>query len=116
VTISFLISDYLRKAKDGDDNVLLFSRPARLTPASRRDQIMIIVDILTFTQKPARRKTILRYLNLSQYQLKKYLRFLMAKGFLAEEVGESRTYKITEKGVELVNLLEGEAIRGGDGN
>ena len=72
---------------------------------------MIIVDILTFTQKPASRKKILRHLNLSQYQLKKYLRFLIAKGFLAEEVADSRTYKTTGKGLELVKLLEGDSNR-----
>ena len=106
LAVGFLVSDYLRNGKD-DGSSLFLSRPPRLTRPARRDQLMIIIDILTFTQKPARRKRILRYLNLSQYQLKKYLPLLISKGFLTEELGESRTYRITEKGVELVRLLEG---------
>jgi len=43
---------------------------------------------------------------MSQSQLKKYLRFLIERGFLLEELGQSRTYRVTEKGREFVRLLE----------
>jgi predicted transcriptional regulator len=101
-----LSSEYLRKARESAADVLIFPRPPIAEPASRRDQLTIMVDILAFARKPASRKQIIRSLNMSQHQLKKYLRVLIQKGFLLEEQGQSRTYKVTEKGREFVRLLE----------
>jgi predicted transcriptional regulator len=101
-----LSSEYLRKARESTADVLIFPQPPIAEPASRRDQLTIMVDILDFAQKPVSRKQIIRSLNMSQHQLKKYLRFLIKKGFLDEEEGQLRTYKVTEKGSEFVRLLE----------
>lgn len=67
---------------------------------------MIMVDILTFARQPVSRKRILKRLNLSQYQLKKYLGFLIQKHLLLEEFGDRRTYRITEKGSAFLKLIE----------
>ncbi|MGH9918429.1 MAG: winged helix-turn-helix domain-containing protein [Nitrososphaerales archaeon] len=99
-------SEYLRKSRAPATNGQIFSYPQAPELVPRRDQLMIMVDILDFARQPVTRKRIIRSLNMSQSQLKKYLHFLIEKGFLLEELGQSRTYRVTEKGREFVRLLE----------
>jgi len=101
-----LASEYLRKTRESAAGGTLFTLPPIAPPVSRRDKLMIMVDILAFAHQPVSRKQIIRNLNMSQYQLKKYLRFLMQRGLLLEEFGQARTYRVTEKGNEFLRLLE----------
>jgi predicted transcriptional regulator len=105
--MALVVSEYFRKTRAPAMNGQIFSHPQIADLVSRRDQLMIMVDILVFAHQPVTRKRIIRSLNMSQSQLKKYLRFLIQKGFLLEELGQSRTYRVTEKGSEFVRLLEG---------
>ena len=106
VAAIILASEYLRRARESSSGYPMFSIPTRAAPVPRRDQIMIMVDILTFASQPVSRKRILKRLNLSQYQLKKYLGFLIQKHLLLEEIGDRRTYRITEKGSAFLKLIE----------
>jgi len=73
----------------------------------RRDQLTIMVDILSYARKPVSRKKLIHGLNMSHYQLKRYLAILIRKGFLLEQSGESRTYLVTDKGTMFMELVEG---------
>jgi predicted transcriptional regulator len=105
--MALVVSEYLRRTRPPVMNGQIFSHPRIEELVPRRDQLMIMVDILVFAYQPVTRKRIIRSLNMSQSQLKKYLRFLIQKGFLLEELGQSRTYRVTAKGSEFVRLLEG---------
>ena len=104
--VALVASEYLRKSRTPAMNGQIFPYPQVTELVPRRDQLMIMLDILEFARQPVTRKGIIRSLNMSQSQLKKYLRFLIERGFLLEELGPSRTYRVTEKGREFVRLLE----------
>ena len=104
--VALVASEYLRKSRAPAMNGQIFPYPQVTELVPRRDQLMIMLDILEFARQPVTRKGIIRSLNMSQSQLKKYLRFLIERGFLLEELGQSRTYRVTEKGREFVRLLE----------
>jgi predicted transcriptional regulator len=101
-----LASEYLRTAKDSDAHGWTFLHHPEVETA-RRDQLTIMVDILSFARKPVSRKKLIRGLNMSHYQLKRYLAILIQKGLLLEQLGESRTYLSTAKGSAFVELVEG---------
>jgi len=104
--VLLLASEYLRRAKDSDANGWTgLDYPEVET--SRRDQLTIMVDILSSARKPVSRKKLIRSVNMSQYQLKRYLAILIRKGLLLEQLGQSRTYLVTAKGSAFVELVEG---------
>ena len=102
-----LTSEYLRRPdRERAADYSSFSTPTKSDLVSRRDQIMIMADILTLASQPVSRTRFLKRLNLSQYQLKRYLRFLIQKRLLLEEFGQTRTYRITERGSAFLKLIE----------
>ena len=50
-------------------------------------------------------KKILYQGNLSYFQLKKYLTYLLKKGFVLEKSGRPKVYTISEKGRDLIMML-----------
>jgi predicted transcriptional regulator len=73
--------------------------------SARRDQLGIILDILVLTEQPMYSKRILYQGNLSYFQLRKYLTYLLNKGFILEKSDRPKVYMITEKGRELITML-----------
>jgi predicted transcriptional regulator len=104
--VLLLASEYLRRAKHSDAHGWTGLHYPEVEP-TRRDQLTIMVDILSFASKPVSRKKLIRSLNMSHYQLKRYLAILIQKGLLLEQLGQSRTYLVTAKGSAFVELVEG---------
>lgn len=104
--VPLVASEFIRKTRTPPTNGQIFAPARTYEIVPRRDQLMIMVDILVFAHRPATRKGIIKNLNMSQLQLRRYLRFLLEKGFIVEERAQGRTYRVTEKGAEFVRLLE----------
>jgi len=104
--VLLLASESLRRAKDSDVHGWTGLHYPEVE-TTRRDQLTIIVNILSFARKPVSRKKLIRSLNMSHYQLKRYLTILIRKGLLLEQLGQSRTYLVTAKGSAFVELVEG---------
>jgi len=73
----------------------------------RRSELDIINEILKLSRKGAKKTEILYQGNLSYSQLQNYLLFLLEKNILEEKIvnkenGQSRIYKITKKGDDLL--------------
>jgi len=73
----------------------------------RRSELDIINEILKLSRKGAKKTEILYQGNLSYSQLQNYLLFLLEKNILEEQIvnkenGQSRIYKITKKGDDLL--------------
>lgn len=76
--------------------------------SSRRSEFEIIRDILIASFDGAKKTHILYRTNLSYSQLQDYLSFLIKAGVVeAIKKGSSEIYRITEKGKELLNHIEG---------
>jgi len=75
--------------------------------SKKRDRLQVIHDILrVVSEKGGKIKPthILYKSNLSHQMMEEYLKELIEKGFITEKKeGRSRTYSITEKGVEYLN-------------
>ena len=72
----------------------------------RRDEIRVLLDILTLGMSPVKKTHVLYRANLGFSQMSRYLNFLLAKGLLEECNGDVRMYKTTSKGKALLELLE----------
>jgi predicted transcriptional regulator len=73
----------------------------------RRSNIEIIADMLKVGENGAGKTKIMYNANLSYSQIQKYLGFLMGEGFINRlELGNpSVTYKVTDKGLKLLNSI-----------
>ena len=69
-----------------------------------RSSIDIVANILEIAKDGAKKTRIMYLANLSFDQLKKYLKFLMDKGFLEYNASEKK-YKITDKGSEFLKMF-----------
>jgi predicted transcriptional regulator len=100
-----LTTELLRRGRRLDRETTLWVGSGQ--GSRRRDELGIMIDILVLAELPAFRKTILRRANLSQFQTKRYISFMVRKGLLSEELSPRRIYKTTEKGREFVRILAG---------
>ena len=75
----------------------------------RRSNIEIIADMLKVGENGAGKTKIMYNANMSYRQIQKYLAFLLSQGFVDKiEVGNpSVTYKVTDKGLKLLNSING---------
>src|SRR5579875_3589909 len=83
--------------------------------SSRRDQLAVILDILSIAQKPVRQKRLLQEANLSYTQLKKYLSFLLETEFITAQQGKSPSqllYVTSSKGKTLIDLMSTRDFQG----
>ena len=75
--------------------------------AKKRDRLQIIRDILKAIQDKNNRikpTHILYKSNLSHQMMEEYLKELMSKGFVVENVSkEGKTYSLTQKGFDYLN-------------
>ncbi len=74
----------------------------------RRSNIEIIAEMLRIGGEEGAGKTKLMYsVNLSYYQLQKYLGFLMTNGFIDTLIAENHhfNYRVTEKGSKLLESI-----------
>jgi predicted transcriptional regulator len=74
----------------------------------RRSDLEIIAQMLKVSENGTGKTRIMYGANMSYSQIQKYLGYLMAQGFIdGIKLGNpSVTYKITESGLRLLNLLE----------
>jgi predicted transcriptional regulator len=72
----------------------------------RRDQITIMLDLLSNIHEPKRLTHILYSSNMSYSQLVKYMESLKGYGFIKEQTQPFRSYLITGEGQEFVNLMK----------
>ena len=90
-----------------------YSSPQVLSTFKYRDRIAIISDILESVKesKNGRKKTqIMQSANLNYGQTKKYLGYLINRGFITAT--ERQTYILTNKGTEFLHLVEIQGIHG----
>jgi len=75
----------------------------------RRSNIEIIADMLKVGENGAGKTKIMYNANMSYRQIQKYLAFLLSQGFVDKiEIGNpSVTYKVTDKGLKLLNSING---------
>jgi len=78
---------------------------AALQVSTRRDQITIMLDLLSGITEPKRLTHMLYSSNMSYTQLLKYIKSLKGYGFIKEETQPFRSYLITREGKEFVNLM-----------
>ncbi|AEE94376.1 winged helix-turn-helix domain-containing protein [Acidianus hospitalis] len=70
---------------------------------SKRDQLEIIMDVMeVINDGYGSKSSIMKYANLSNTLLEKYISILTSKGLIKYEDGH---YKMTEKGIELLEKL-----------
>jgi len=74
----------------------------------RRCNIEIIGDMLRVGGNGAGKTEIMYSANMSYYQLQKYLRFLLDRGFIDRLVAENShfNYRLTEKGTKLLKSID----------
>ena len=72
---------------------------------TRRDQITIMLDLLTSITEPKRLTHMLYSSNMSYAQLLKYIKSLKGYGFIKEETKPFRSYLITHEGKAFVSLM-----------
>ncbi len=75
----------------------------------RRSNIEIIAEMLRVGENGAGKTEIMYSANMSYAQIQKYLAFLLSHGFISKvHVGNPAvTYRVTEKGGELLNHIDG---------
>lgn len=75
----------------------------------RRSNIEIMADMLRVGENGAGKTEIMYSANMSYAQIQKYLGFLVSHGFVSKvHVGNPAvTYKVTEKGGELLKNIDG---------
>jgi len=73
---------------------------------SRRDQITIMLDLLSSISEPKKLTHVLYSSNMSYTQLIKYIDSLKEYGFIKEETKPFRSYLITLDGKEFVNIMK----------
>jgi len=74
----------------------------------RRSNIEIIAEMLRVGTNGAGKTEIMYSANMSYYQLQKYLRFLLERGFIDRLVAENShfNYRLTEKGASLLKSID----------
>lgn len=72
---------------------------------NRRDQITIMLDLLTDITEPKRLTHMLYSSNMSYVQLLKYIKLLKEYGFIKEEEKPFRSYLITREGKAFVSIM-----------
>ncbi len=77
--------------------------------SSRRDQLRIISDMLTIVQSPQKLTHVLYRSNMSYGQLVKYLTEMKELGMIKEQKLPFRTFIITEKGKQFLQMIGGHA-------
>ena len=73
----------------------------------RRSDIEIIAEMLKVGEKGAGKTKIMYSVNMSYYQIQKYLGYLLSQGFIDKiQIGNPCvTYRVTDKGLRLLQLL-----------
>jgi len=77
--------------------------------SNRRDQLRIISDMLTIVQSPQKLTHVLYRSNMSYGQLVKYLNEMKELGMIKEQKLPFRTFIITEKGKQFLQMIGGHA-------
>jgi len=73
--------------------------------SNRRDQITVMLDLLSYVTEPKRLTHMLYNSNMSYTQLSRYIKLLKGYGFIQEEEKPFRSYLITRDGKAFVNIM-----------
>ena len=107
-----IINSRGRKGEILGDGIMLRAESSIVSRTFKyRDRIAIIGDILKTVKhsREGRKKTqIMQSANLNYIQTKKYINYLMDRGFLV--VTERETYVITREGTRFLQLVEVQRI------
>jgi len=77
-----------------------------ISVSTRRDQISIMIDLLTILQQPQKLTHILYKSNMSYSQLIKYLKDMKTMEMLIEQNIPHRCFTITSKGKKFLEMIE----------